>query len=672
VAIERWLVKQDGSAVRVLIVQGDGLSAAGMEGILDPAPPAEVVRAASVSQARELLRDGDFDVVVADETRLRGVLDALFAFVGLFSLEGVVLDSNQAPLTAGGLERSDVVGRRFVDLPWFSHSEIERARIADAIARAARGESPRLETTILSRAGGIVSIDAAFAPLRGKDGSVTQVVGSGVDVTVRRKAERELARSQQRLAEAQRVAHVGSWEWSIKKDSVTWSDELYRIYGVDRATHVPTYESFLASVHLDDRAHTTAVLAKAMENVTPFVYDHRILRPDGDVRMLHTRGEVLPDPEGRPARLVGSCWDITDRWEAMRRAEASRETLESVLDRVSDGVVALDRQWRYTYVNTCGGRMLGRDAATLVGKHIWTEFPEGRGQKFHLAYERALAEQRPVQIREHDAALDKWFESRIYPSADGLSIFFTDVTEQQRAQDELRAGAAALRALATRLADVREEERRDIARELHDQVGQALTAMTFDVAWLRGQLGGAAKPQVAARLGRMNDALHATLETTRRISASLRPPLLDELGLPAAIQAHAVEFAERTGIRCDVHVPVDGAGHALAPATAVTLFRILQEALTNVARHAGARRVTIALELGDGATTLTVTDDGKGIDAGQVAADSSLGLVGMRERALTIGGTVTISGAPGRGTTVAVTAPRAPAAPAGAQAPHQG
>jgi PAS domain S-box-containing protein len=660
-------VKQDGSAVRVLIVEGDGLGSGGMEGILDPAPPTEVVRAASVSQARELLRAGDFDVVVADETRLRGVLDAIFAFVGLFSPEGVVLDSNQAPLTAGGLERADVVGRRFVDLPWFSHSEIERARISDALARAARGESPRLETTILSRAGGIVSIDASFAPLRGKDGAITHVVGSGVDVTVRRKAERELARSEQRLAEAQRVAHVGSWEWDVRKDRVTWSDELYRIYGVDPATHVPTYESFLASVHDEDRAHTSAVLAKAMENVTPFVYDHRILRPDGDVRMLHTRGEVLPDPDGRAARLVGSCWDITDRWEAMRRAEAARETLERVLERVSDGVVALDRQWRYTYVNTCGGRLIGRDAATLAGKHIWTEFPEGRGQKFHLAYEQAMAEQRPIQLREYYPPWDRWFENRVYPSPDGLSIFFTDVTEQQRAQDERRASAAELRALAARLADIREEERRDIARELHDQVGQALTALTFDVAWLRGHLG-AAKPEALARLAGMHEALHATLETTRRISASLRPPLLDELGLPAAVEAHARELEERTGIRCEVRVPGDGA--ALAPATALTLFRILQEALTNVARHAGARRVTIALELRGDTAVLTVADDGRGIDAGAAARATSLGLVGMRERALAIGGTVAISGEPGRGTTVTVTAPRGPAS--GAPASPQG
>jgi PAS domain S-box-containing protein len=651
------VVKQDGSAVRVLIVEGDGLGAGAVEGILGPgSPPDVVVRAASVSQARELLRAGDFDVVVTDETRLRGVLDALFAFVGLFSLDGVVLDSNQAPLVAGGLARSEVIGHRFVDLPWFSHSEIERARISDAIARAARGEAQRFETSVLSREGGIVPIDAAFAPLRDRAGVVTHVVGSGVDVTVRRRAERELARSEARLAEAQRVAHVGSWEWDLGKNRVTWSEELYRIYGVERGKHVPTYETFLASVHEEDRVHTRAVLAKALENASPFVYDHRILRPDGTVRMLHTRGQVIADGTGQRSRVVGSGWDITERWEASRRAEAARQNLESVLERVSDGFVAMDRQWRYTYVNESGGRMLGRDAKALIGKHIWTEFPEGRGQKFHLAYERALSEQRPQSIRAYYPPWERWFENRIYPSQDGLSIFFTDVTEQQKAQDDLRALADQLRALAARLAEVREDERREISRELHDQVGQALTALKLDLGWMRGQLGTAAPEATSARVAAMEDLIDTTLDTTRRISTSLRPSMLDDLGLSATMRWQAREFRERTGIECEVRAPEDAV--SLVPAVALTLFRILQEALTNVARHAEAKHVVIELQVGAAETVLTVRDDGKGIAPGARERATSLGLVGMRERALAIEGTIELTGAPGAGTAVTVRVPR--------------
>ena len=655
-------IKSNEPAVRVLVVEGDGLGQGTVEGILGTTAAGKVVRAASVTQARELWRGGGFDLVVAAETRFRDVLDGIFAFVGLFSTDGIVLDTNQAPLTAGGLLRGEVVGHRFVDLPWFSHSEIERARITDAIARAARGETSRFETTVLSAKNGIVYIDAAFAPLPGPDGAITRVVGTGVDVTVRRKAENELRRSQALIADAQRLARLGSWEWNVRKDQVTWSEELFRIYALDPARHVPSYESFLATVHPDDREHTSTVLRLATENVSAFVYDHRIVRSDGSVRMLHTRGEVVPGRDGRVARLVGSCWDITDRWEALRRAEktqaeaeAARHEMENILGRVADGFVAVDRDCRYRYVNESARRIMGRDPESLMGKRMWDEFPEVRGHEFQRACEQALSEQRPVHVWNYFQPWDRWFEGRIHPSPEGLSIFFTDVTEQQRAQEDLRASAEQLRALSARLSEIREEERKSIARELHDQVGQGLTALKLDLEWARGQIDAAAPPGTRARLAAMDALLDQTLDTTRRISATLRPAILDDLGLPAALRWQAAEFTQRTGVACEARLPeVDP---PLAPATALALFRILQEALTNVARHAGAKSVRIGLTLEGSTAILTVADDGRGIAPELLSRQTSLGLMGMRERALAFGGTLELSAEPGRGTTVVVRAP---------------
>jgi PAS domain S-box-containing protein len=655
-------IKSNEPAVRVLVVEGDGLGQGTVEGILGTTAAGKAVRAASVTQARELWRGGGFDLVVAAETRFRDVLDGIFAFVGLFSSEGIVLDTNQAPLTAGGLLRGDVVGRRFVDLPWFSHSEIERARVSDAIARAARGETSRFETTVLSSKNGIVYIDAAFAPLPGPDDTITRVVGTGVDVTVRRKAEHELRRSQEMIAEAQRLARLGSWEWNVGKDQVTWSDELFRIYALDPARHVPSYASFLATVHPEDREHTSTVLRLAIENVSAFVYDHRIVRPDGSVRMLHTRGEVVPGRDGRVARLVGSCWDITDRWEALRgaekaraEAEAARQEMENILERVADGFVAVDRECRYRYVNESARRVMGRDPRSLIGKLMWDEFPEVRGHEFQRACEQALAEQRPVHVWNYFQPWDRWFEGRLHPSPEGLSIFFTDVTEQQKAQEELRASAEQLRALAARLSEIREEERKSIARELHDQVGQALTALKLDLEWTRGEIAAGAPPETRARLAAMDALLDQTLDTTRRISATLRPAFLDDLGLPAALRWQAAEFTQRTGVACQTRLP--DAAPPLAPATALALFRILQEALTNVARHAGAKNVRIGLTLEGASAILTVADDGRGIAPEVLSRQTSLGLMGMRERALAFGGTLELSAEVGRGTTVVVRVP---------------
>ncbi|HMF44111.1 MAG TPA: histidine kinase, partial [Polyangia bacterium] len=359
---------------------------------------------------------------------------------------------------------------------------------------------------------------------------------------------------------------------------------------------------------------------------------------------------------------VCSFRDVTQREQLLqsveaRRAEAesARRQYETILERVSDGFTALDLSWRYTYVNSGGGRMLGRNAKDLIGKHIWTEFPEGRGQKFHLAYERAMEEQRPLQIREYYPPWNRWFENRIYPSPEGLSIFFTDVSQQVEAQEELRASNEQLRALAARLDAIREEERRGIAREIHDQIGQALTALKLDVGWLRGQLPAGAAAAVDERARSMETLVDQIIETARRVSASLRPVILEDLGLAAAIRSQARDFEQRTGVACDLDLPSDGV--PIAPAVALSMYRIVQEALTNVARHARARQVQIGLTVGGDTAVLTVADDGRGVTAEELGRSTSLGIVGIRERALAIGGEVTITGLPGRGTTLSVRVP---------------
>ncbi len=483
-----------------------------------------------------------------EQARLRGILDALFAFVGLFSLEGIVVETNEAPLLPAGLARGDVVGHRFVDLPWFAHSALERQRVSQAIARAALGEASRFETSVLSHQGRLAYIDAAFAPFRGPDGAITHVVGTGVDITLRRNVENDLGQSRERLAEAQRLAHLGSWEWHVPRNQVTWSDELFHIYGVDPASHVPSYESFLASVHPDDREYSGTVLRRAMQNLSPFVYDHRIVRSDGSVRMLHTRGEVIGNDDGSPLRLVGSCWDITNRWEAMRSAEIARA--------------------------------------------------------------------------------------------------------------EAEAAAAELRALGTRLSEIREEERRVMARELHDQVGQALTALKLDLARLHGGRDPGASGRTQGRVLAMDALIDQTLDTTRRISATLRPPLLDDLGLAATIRWQAGEFTQRTGVACETQLSDEGT--SIGPSVALALYRILQEALTNVARHAAARRVRIALAVVGPSAILVVSDDGRGFASKEIARATSLGMAGMRERALAFGGEVEITSALGQGTTVRARLPLGP------------
>jgi PAS domain S-box-containing protein len=235
----------------------------------------------------------------------------------------------------------------------------------------------------------------------------------------------------------------------------------------------------------------------------------------------------------------------------------------------------------------------------------------------------------------------------------GYAIY-RDITAAKRAEGDLQHSLEQLRALAARLHSAREEERTRVAREIHDELGQALTAIKIDFTSLLRDLPedqGIAAPRSQSIL----KLLDQTIQSVRRIGTELRPGILDDMGLVAALEWAAEDFQTRTGTKCQINLPdVDT---ALDPERATALFRIFQETLTNVARHADATQVDVRLGKENGNLILEVGDNGKGISDEELTAKTSLGILGMRERVLLLGGTLTISGTPGKGTTVRVLIP---------------
>jgi signal transduction histidine kinase len=229
------------------------------------------------------------------------------------------------------------------------------------------------------------------------------------------------------------------------------------------------------------------------------------------------------------------------------------------------------------------------------------------------------------------------------------TVILRDVTERIRAEEALRRSREELREFASVANSAREQEKSRIARELHDELAQALTALKMDATWVAERLPAAEKT-LAEKLIAMQAMLDDTVAATRRISADLRPLLLDDLGLIPAAEWLVQNFSERTGIRCELAVGV--ADLELAEPYASAVFRILQESLTNVARHAEASRVEVALDRQDGAVTLMVHDDGRGFSPEEPRKPRSYGLMGLRERAYLLGGEVRIESGPGRGTIV--------------------
>ncbi|MFA6293426.1 MAG: sensor histidine kinase [Victivallales bacterium] len=240
-----------------------------------------------------------------------------------------------------------------------------------------------------------------------------------------------------------------------------------------------------------------------------------------------------------------------------------------------------------------------------------------------------------------------------------LSGTFQDITDRKRAEEELQVSHDQLRALAARLQTVREEERTRVARDIHDVLAQELTRLKIDLVWLQGRLlksGKAAAPEaLAVRVGEMTRMADAAIHCVQRIATGLRPAVLDSLGLSAAVEWQSRDFQDHSGIQCNANVSAEELPVESDVATAV--FRILQESLTNVQRHANATRVDIVLREESGQLLLRVQDNGCGIPATALGNPMSIGLTGMKERALLLGGHFEIWSRPESGTAVEVRLP---------------
>ena len=301
---------------------------------------------------------------------------------------------------------------------------------------------------------------------------------------------------------------------------------------------------------------------------------------------------------------------------------------------------------------SAAGELLGKTPAQFFAHDLaeakarWREFFD-RGHVHYETDERRL-DGTPMRV-EGDYMV-------VYDDRGRIAGHFgiqRDVTDRHLATEQIRASSEQLRALASRLQAVREEERTSIAREIHDELGQALTGLKLDVAWMKRCLPR--HHEMTAQCASIIERIDQTLGAVRRIATALRPSVLDQLGLAAALEWQGQEFGARTGIEVAMTLAVDDT--AIPDELGSSAFRILQEALTNVARHARATRVAIILTQAPTLLTLSVSDDGVGIPPGRLDGTGSLGVVGMRERALACGGEFSITCEPARGTTVLLRVP---------------
>jgi PAS domain S-box-containing protein len=448
-----------------------------------------------------------------------------------------------------------------------------------------------------------------------------------------------------------------------------WNAGAERLFGYTRAEAVGRDVSFLVP---EDRRHEVGQRrAIALTGQLAPPHDTERLAKDGRRVPASISASPIKDSRGNVTGVALSYRDLSER----RRIENERAELAAIVDQSRDAIISRDLEYRIVNWNAAAERLFGYTADEAIGRDVSLIIPPD--QEAEVARRRArLASGQSVPT--YDAERITKDGRRIslstsqFPVKDssgnivGVSSIFRDISERLRGEQTLHEQAQQLRRLSRRLLEAEEVERRRLARELHDRVGQNVTALNLNLNLLRPALSPDSLQRTSTCLDDCDALLAETGQLIRNVMADLRPPGLDELGLAAALSGHARQIAARSGFS----VTVTGTEKTprLPPETEIALFRVAQEGLTNIAKHARATEVVISFQPAPDKLTMVVADNGVGFDP--AAAPSSyttphLGLPSMRERAESVGARLHVESAPGRGTRVIVRAPTGPVTQAG-------
>jgi PAS domain S-box-containing protein len=478
--------------------------------------------------------------------------------------------------------------------------------------------------------------------------------GVMMDVTDRKLADEALRASEERLREALLASHTGLWEWKVDTNEVSLSREWKRQLGYEPCELPDALETWESRLHPDDHARA---LAYAGTNITnrggDYRQEFRLRHRDGSYRWIEAHASFVTEPDGRKVRLLGSHTDITDRKraeEALRRSEANLAEAQRIaklgsweLDVASRQLVWSDETYRIFEV--VPGEFGGTYDAFLARMS-----PDDRAlvlETYARSVESRTSYDLVHRLQMEDGRI-KFVHGRCetHYAKDGTPVqsigTVQDITVRTLAETERDE-------LARRLLEAEENERRAIARDLHDEIGQSLTALKLSL-----QLAARA-PDRTERLTDGVGIVDQILRQVRDLSLSLHSTALDDLGLDCALRGHAEQETQRAGLA--LNVEMDALPESLPHSIEIACFRIAQEALTNVIRHARARRVLLRLRHTDFGLELLVRDDGIGMAEPERVGSHSVGLAGMRERARLLGGAVRFAPAPDAGTDVVAILP---------------
>lgn len=603
--------------------------------------------------------------------RLRSVVELQPDGVFMLGPDASLLEVNRAGLNL--LESDALAAVQGILLPEFMPPD-QRLGFTDLMRRVQQGMNESIEVEIRALEGSRRWLELHAGPLRDEAERCIGITVCARDVTRRKRAQEASRTTEQRFRALVEMSSDITLILDPHGVILFASPSAAAVLGYEPAQMVG--KSTFDFVHHDDRIAAHSNLRDTLSN--PGLarrVELRVRHRDGSWRILEAVGRSHVDSPALHGVVI-NCRDVTDRKNAEDALRESRERMTGILNSLDDVVwssTVTDRQ--PLYMSPSAELIYGRPVSEFFAQPgLWLEVvhPDDRAVVKATLEQVATSGHYDYEYRivRPDASI-RWLRDRARLVTDSfrrplrLDGIASDITELKKAETQLLESRERLRTFARQLDAAVEEERTHIARELHDELGQSLTGMKMDLAWMRRRLDDKSGLRDVSilhqKIASTGELIDSTIAVVRRIATRLRPTLLDNLGLIAAIEEYAAQFSERTGIPCELAL---GAEVEIDKVRASGVFRILQEAMTNIARHSGANRAAIQLRPDADGLILEVADNGQGMYELNGAAGKTLGVLGMRERAALMGGILSVHGGPQAGTMVRLVIPlRAGASP---------
>ena len=484
-----------------------------------------------------------------------------------------------------------------------------------------------------------------------------------LEIAEHKQAETLLSESRKNLLDVQSMAHLGDWSWEIKTNKITWSDEVYRIYGFAPGTPL-AYERLMEVVHPEDRDYHDEHTAAWLENKGGTPFEYRVVLADNSIKHVYATGLVECDETGEPIRMYGTIQEVTERKQVEMQKRLSSEILANIhegvsLIRAEDGVLV--------FANPAFENIFGYAPKEVIGKHVsilnapMDKSPEEIAAEIIAEINTKGQWKGEIHNIKKDGtpfwcyAQVNFFEQSEYGTV--WVTVHTDISERKQAEDSLQQYQKKLKSLTVQLALAEEQERRIIAEGLHDEVGQSLALTRMQLATARKDVPKGGKQDELFE--DMSNALLKAVQDIRSLIFELSSPSLNELGLVAAISEWMDENAtKKHGLKVELFDHVQDV--TLDVELRAILFRNVRELLTNVIKHAQAKIISVWLESTADGLEITIQDDGVGFD---VSVDwhsdvkGGFGLFSIQERMTDLGGKLMISSQPGEGCKVVLFLP---------------